>query len=188
LSSTDEIFIRRYPSEMDQIWTRLPVSFVSVNRRKSRGYREGWERHHILPVQSRRDASLRPFLSAMAELGFALEDFTTNGILLPCMIDIAGQTGLPLHVGGHPRYNLQVLSRMQAIRSTCETIPNTSERRRQGLIRLRRLQCDIRHAICSPSLPHIDQLILSTLAHPSVTTMIDRIERHIHARRSTMSP
>lgn len=174
---------------MDQTRIRLPVSFVSVNRRKSSGYREGWERHHILPVQSRRDRSLKPFLRAVTELGFGLEDFTTNGILLPCMTDIAGQTGLPLHVGGHPRYNLQVLSRMQAIRSSCEGIPDNEERRMQGLVRLRRLQCDIRHAICCPGLPHIDQLILPALiqppapGHASVTAMIDRIERQIHARR-----
>jgi A nuclease family of the HNH/ENDO VII superfamily with conserved AHH len=169
---------------MDRIWNRLPVSFVSVNRRKSPGYREGWERHHIFPVQSRRDASLGPFLSAMIELGFALDDFTTNGILLPSMINISSQTALPLHAGGHPRYNLQVLSRMQAIRSACESIPDHNERRRQGLIRLRQLQCDIRHAICSPSLPHVDQLILPRFAYPSMTAMIDRIERHIHAKRA----
>jgi A nuclease family of the HNH/ENDO VII superfamily with conserved AHH len=84
---------------------KLWVPFGAVNLSHDRTYREGWVRHHLLPLQSLRDRALQPFLSSLSDDGFHMDDFRTNGILLPALQSIGKFAGLPVHFGGHPNYN-----------------------------------------------------------------------------------
>ncbi|MDB5715731.1 MAG: hypothetical protein JWO15_3128 [Sphingomonadales bacterium] len=80
-----------------------------VNTRGSREYMEGWQRHHLIPQQCTRDARTRSFFSAMHDVGFRLNDFRTNGILLPSTHAQAALARLPVHSGPHPEYNLKII-------------------------------------------------------------------------------
>lgn len=88
---------------------------------------DGWQQHHIIPLETRRSPGLRQLLHDAARGGFDLDCFIINGILLPATKRDAIVTGLPLHRGGHPRYNrgmidnLRMIANLTAARSHSQT-------------------------------------------------------------------
>ncbi len=84
------------------------LPFRLVNCRNSSAFRDGWHRHHIIPRQLAVDAQAGPVLAWVAPYGFSLDDFASNGMLLPATGAIAAASGLPLHTGPHPGYNRRV--------------------------------------------------------------------------------
>lgn len=123
------------------------LSFRSVNRRASVGYRSGWQRHHLIPRQLGNHPDAGPLLASLAPLGFAFDDFARNGVLLPANEAAARSSGLPLHAGPHPAYNRRVATIVTSIgRQTRHPL-----RRLAGIMLL---QTDLRARLCEPqSLP-----------------------------------
>lgn len=94
----------------------VPVRrFATVNRAGSACFREGWQKHHLLPRQT---ASRRGFVSLFAALRPAavwIDDFDSNGVLLPATEEAASHARLPLHRGPHRVYNELVFERVGTI-------------------------------------------------------------------------
>jgi A nuclease family of the HNH/ENDO VII superfamily with conserved AHH len=111
-------------------------------------------RHHLIVQQALRDEMLKPFLTRMSEDGFQVDDFRTNGLLLPCLPSLSRKTGLPLHWGPHPRYNAKVIQELHLIRVSAESMRADSHGRRQAFDALRSLQGKLRATLtCGPALP-----------------------------------
>jgi hypothetical protein len=132
------------------------VPFASVNRRGDCGYREGWQRHHLVPNEIRHHADLRPFWERLTHEGFSLDDFETNGLLLPAFESVARSSQLPLHFGGHAHYNRVVGDCIQAIRNSCEVIRRDRVRQKLAVMRVRQLRCELRRAIARQGSGSID--------------------------------
>lgn len=122
-----------------------------------------------------RDESLAPFLRAMRVDGFHLDDFATNGVLLPGLPTQSRLSGRPLHMGGHPRYNAQIIDELHFIRKFCESIRSDSRRRMVALRGLRGSQCRARSAILTQSSDHVDHVNLSGRTDCDLFNMIDRM-------------
>jgi A nuclease family of the HNH/ENDO VII superfamily with conserved AHH len=150
---------------------RLP--FAAVNRRGDPGYREGWEKHHELPNQCTRDPALGPFIDSLGAFGFFIDDFKTNGILLPALPSISRASGLPLHVGGHAVYNARVMARMHEIRMACEMMPGDASRRRLAVRGLRFFQAELRQAIANQRGGTLDDLPIRGASDRDMDALID---------------
>ncbi|UVO53957.1 AHH domain-containing protein [Sphingomonas sp. SUN039] len=106
--------------------------------------RPGWHRHHLLPNHLRHYPDLRDYLAGFSEMGFSMDDFSTNGMFLPADEAIACATRLPLHRGPHRTYNAMVIDALDTIRF---------DARRAGLDRsaqmaaVRGLQHRLRHLL-----------------------------------------
>lgn len=150
---------------------RLP--FAAVNRRGFPDYREGWNRHHLQPVQCMREALLAPFVSRLGEAGFFLDDFNSNGVMLPALDSVSRMSGLPLHVGGHPAYNRRVILRMQDIRLTCELVVGEQKRVCFAIFLMRQLQAELRHAILNQGAETLDHMTIRNPAHRDREQLID---------------
>jgi hypothetical protein len=151
------------------------VPFASVNRPNTPTYREGWVRHHLHSLQCMRDSALAPFLLAMRDDGFHMDDFETNGVLLPVLPSQSILSGQPLHLGGHPNYNAQIIDELHFIRSFCESIRPDSRRRRIALSGLRGSQDRTRDAIMSQRCGHVDRVILKGATDDDLDALIDRL-------------
>ncbi len=158
---------------LNDISVRVP--FASVNRPDMPNYREGWVRHHLHSLQCMRDAALAPFLLAMRSDGFHMDDFATNGVLLPALPSQSILSGQPLHLGGHPNYNAQIIDELHFIRSFCESIRPDSQRRRLALRGLRGSQDRTRHAITRQRCGHVDRVILNGPTDDDLDALIDRL-------------
>jgi A nuclease family of the HNH/ENDO VII superfamily with conserved AHH len=155
------------------IYPRVP--FASVNRPDTPNYREGWVRHHLHSMQCLRDAALAPFLLAMRDDGFHMDDFDTNGILLPALPSQSFLSGQPLHLGGHPNYNAQIIDELHFIRKFCESIRSDSRRRKIAMGGLRGSQDRTREAILSQRAGHVDRVILTGPTDGDIDALIDRL-------------
>jgi A nuclease family of the HNH/ENDO VII superfamily with conserved AHH len=153
----------------------LRVPFASVNKLGDVHYREGWVRHHVHPIQCLRDAMLAPFLLAMRDEGFHIDDFETNGVLLPALPSQSILSGKPLHLGSHPNYNVQMIGELNAIRKFCESIRPDSKRRVVALRGLRGSQTRARAAILNQRGGHVDRVVLSGRTDGDLDRLIDRI-------------
>lgn len=80
--------------------------------------RPGFQRHHILPAGLLRHRQFSGFFAWLALYGFAINRFSSNGILLPARSIEARRTGRALHRGPHPGYSDIVASRVETIRVT----------------------------------------------------------------------
>lgn len=69
---------------------------------------DGFHCHHIIPIEIVERRSLAVFFGHARAHGFDPNDFSTNGTHLPSTERQAAVFGLPLHRGGHPRYNEMV--------------------------------------------------------------------------------
>ncbi len=67
--------------------------------------RQGYQRHHLIPVEVVSRTIIAPLISPLKNVGFDPHHFATNGLWLPASEEIALRTGLPLHRGPHPHYN-----------------------------------------------------------------------------------
>ena len=153
----------------------MRVPFATVNLPGDMFYREGWVRHHLMPMQCLRDATLGPFLSKMRSQRFYIDDFNRNGILLPTLPSQSKLTGLPLHLGGHRNYNLRIIAEMTAIRVFCESIRTESRRLEIALSGLCSLQKRVRDAIVTQRVDHVDRVILRGRTDSDLDTLIDRL-------------
>ncbi len=153
----------------------LRIAFASVNKPGQSGYREGWVRHHVHPMQCMRDATLAPFLSSMRDDGFHLDDFETNGILLPALPSQSIVSGQPLHLGGHPNYNVQIIDELHFIRTFCESIKTDSRRRNVAMCCLRGSQTRARKAIMSQRWGHVDRVVLNGRTDGDLDILIRRL-------------
>jgi hypothetical protein len=126
-------------------------------------------------MQCLRDERLAPFLTAMRDDGFYLDDFATNGVLLPSLPTQSRLSGKPLHIGGHPRYNAQIIEELQFLRKFCESIRCDSRRRTVALRGLRGSQWRARAAILNQRSDHVDRVNLSGQTDSDLFKLIDRI-------------
>ena len=153
----------------------MRVPFASVNLPGNILYREGWVRHHLMPLQCIRDATLGPFLWKMRSQCFFIDDFNRNGILLPTLPSQAKLTGPPLHLGGHRNYNSRIIAEINAIRIFCEMVRTESHRFEIALGGLRSLQKRVHDAIVTQRVDHVDRVILSGRTDRDLDALIDRL-------------
>lgn len=165
----------RYLKQMGAISYNRRKPFSTVNRPSCLNYREGWVRHHLHPMQCMRDANLAPFLLAMRDDGFHLDDFETNGVLLPGLPSQSISSGLPLHFGGHLRYNHQIIAELQSIRTFCESVRSHARRRKLALSGLRGSQNRARLAIVQQRAGHMDRVVLNGRTDGDLDALIDRL-------------
>lgn len=117
------------------------VRFREVNRRSSPYYRQGFQKHHLIPLSMRRYRELHKLL-LMANI--RLDNFTHNGLLLPSRENIAYDLGLPLHRGPHPHYSDLVAQRLFMVWQTAKYHqPNHAAQR------LKLLQRALKRSLCS---------------------------------------
>lgn len=121
------------------------MPFRSVNRRGSAAYDRDLHRHHLLPRQL---ASRRCFGRFCADIGpaLAMDDFRSNGLLLPATESAVLRTALPLHRGPHPAYSAMVFERVGAIEGCWarHRLADGDLARRVALQRLGALRDDLR--------------------------------------------
>jgi hypothetical protein len=82
--------------------------FRLVNRKGDEGYRDDWQRHHLLPRQLEHSENTKSIFERLQKTGFYFDDFDTNGVLLPATVAAATISRLPIHAGPHPYYNHRV--------------------------------------------------------------------------------
>lgn len=153
--------------------TRMPFALVNVPGTST--YSEGFVRHHLIPMQCLTDRMLGPFLFTLRDVGFTIDDFATNGLLLPLLPSLSKSSGLPLHLGGHRNYNAQIISELQAIRRFCESIRSDSTRRRFAMAAIRGLQMRARLVILGQHAEHVDRVILRGKTDGDIDGLIDRL-------------
>ena len=109
------------------------------------GVRQGYQRHHLIPVEIITRGVMAPLIVPLKIVGFDPQDFATNGLWLPASEQVALQTGLPLHRGPHPHYS-EFVSDQVAFLNRNLTISS-----REGLvsfkIRLNHLQSNLHRAL-----------------------------------------
>jgi hypothetical protein len=76
---------------------------------------EGFQCHHIIPIEVVEHRALANFFGSVRATGFEPDDFATNGMHLPCVENQAAAFRLPLHRGAHPHYNRLVADRVAAL-------------------------------------------------------------------------
>ena len=128
---------------------RLP--FRSVNRRHASDYVPGLQRHHLLPRQLLQQRCFGGLFDAVSLDRAALDDFRTNGLLLPSQDAAALHMALPLHRGPHRRYNAVVMERVGRIESgwAMQRGKDPERARSQAMMRLRLLQGALRRRLLS---------------------------------------
>lgn len=121
----------------------MVVPFHSVNRRNSVGYRNGWQRHHLIPTDLANRRETAAILRAIEPYGFSLDDFAFNGMLLPATDIAASRSGLPVHAGPHPIYTRRVAAMIVEV---ADRSPHPIKR----LARMRALQINLRRTLREP--------------------------------------
>ena len=91
------------------------IPFRSVNRRLSAVYKDGYQKHHVFPLKCADSPIIARLLNEVAAFGFSLNTFKLNGMLLPSNEATALESGLPLHLGGHPAHSQFVIDQMLQI-------------------------------------------------------------------------
>lgn len=150
-----------------------PVPFGTVNLCGTATYIEGMVRHHLIVQQALRDDTLKPFLTKMGEGGFQIDDFRTNGLLLPCLPSLSRKTGLPLHWGPHPRYNAKVIQELHVIRISAESIRADSERRHQAFNDIRSLQGRLRATLICGFAGPVKRIVLAGVTTLQQVKVVD---------------
>jgi hypothetical protein len=101
------------PRPRSSLWKAIP--FRSVNQRWAPGYDPGLQRHHLLPRQLLSKPCFGSFFLNIGREWLGLDDFRSNGMLLPSSEAAALRIGLPLHRGPHRDYNVMVIERIGLI-------------------------------------------------------------------------
>ena len=166
----------------------LGVQFSAVNRRGCDSYRDGWQRHHLIPKQCATDPRSACLIASVRAAGFRFNNFETNGILLPATFAIAATSGLPVHSGQHRAYNARVIDQLVEIDSATRQIDDPLLRMRFALRKIGDLQLILRGILARP-LPDspmvIDELDLWSLGkgHEANDRRIDSLfcsEQQMH--------
>jgi hypothetical protein len=71
--------------------------------------------HHLVPIELIERRAFAYFFGKVRAQGFEPNDFSSNGMHLPCFERRASAFSLPLHRGAHPRYNQFGAERIAAI-------------------------------------------------------------------------
>ena len=128
-----------------------------VNTRGSPDFAEGWQRHHIIPKQCLSNARTKDFLSAMSGIGFRVNDFTTNGILLPSTSAEAASANLPIHSGPHPEYNAKMIDAIECIARQFHFAEDGGEAQ-AALSQVRLVQARLRVSMYQDRLASVDRI------------------------------
>lgn len=110
----------------------------SFRQMRSKVRLPGFHSHHIIPRQVVERQAFARFFGNVRSLGFLPNDFSTNGIYLPCTEELAEVFALPLHRGSHRLYNELVSEHVARL----ATLPV-----QQSLRGLGELQTDLRQAL-----------------------------------------
>lgn len=121
---------------------RGPLSFRAVNAPGAPGYRAGMQRHHLLPRQLLTRSWFSRLVDSLGRERLGIDDFRSNGLLLPAVEQAAQVLGLPLHRGPHTHYNQVVLERVGQIEAGWQTghLRNPDLAQRELVMRLHLLQ------------------------------------------------
>jgi hypothetical protein len=132
---------------------RGKLPFRSVNAPGTPGYNPGMQRHHILPRQVARKSCFSRLVQDVGEERMAMDDFRSNGLLLPSLEQASQILGLPLHRGPHGRYNEVVIERFGQIEAHWqrERLRNADRAALELLLRMRLLQQALRRALLQPA-------------------------------------
>jgi hypothetical protein len=117
--------------------------FSNTNIRGAPGFRDGWQRHHLIPQQCKTDPQTRLLMMVMIGLGFCFNDFPRNGILLPNTYAQSAIFNLPYHSGSHREYNAMVIGMMTSLTSHLNFVSDLSDAQR-ALSLIRHTQASLR--------------------------------------------
>ena len=131
---------------------RPRLSFASVNRPGSRGFRADYQRHHLLPLQLLSTGSLTSMIAHLGRGRIGFDDFRSNGMLLPASEALAAETGFPLHRGPHHDYNRVVIARVGRIEEAWSRarLRQPDYAHMQALMQLSLLQRTLRRRMLQP--------------------------------------
>jgi hypothetical protein len=149
----------------------LKLHFRMVNIRGSRDFLDGWQKHHLIPIQCTKDATVRNLFGKLALIGFSVHDFDSNGILLPATVAEAERAGLPFHCGPHKDYNLMIIDAVRLISSRYDFVGD-SDQLYAALSQIRLMQARLRVSMSQDFPISIDLVQPRTLFEQS--TAIDR--------------
>lgn len=88
---------------------------VSFRQVRSNIRIQGFNCHHIIPLQIAEAQAFGVFFGKMRSVGFSSNDFLSNGMHLPCDEKTAYMIGRPIHRGGHPQCNKLVAEHIAQI-------------------------------------------------------------------------
>lgn len=128
--------------------SKMELNFARVNRPGVAGHLPGWQRHHLIPLELVRHRQFCLLFDTLRGHGFAIDDFCSNGVMLPGTEEEALRSGLPLHRGPHPLYTRFAAEHVEAIRATLGPDASPGDLHR-ALARLRRLQRALAEALHS---------------------------------------
>lgn len=113
------------------------------------------QRHHLLPRNLQTDRRLSALFDALGRGRVSLDDFRSNGLLLPALEQAAMVLGLPLHRGPHPRYNEVVAERFGQIEASWQNNRGRDPEQalRDVVMRMRLLQAALRRTLLQPAAP-----------------------------------
>lgn len=131
---------------------RGPLSFRAVNSPGTPGYRAGMQRHHLLPRQLLSRSWFTRLVDSLGRERLGIDDFRSNGLLLPAVEQAAQVLGLPLHRGPHAHYNQVVLECVGQIKAGWQTgqLRNPDLAQRELVMPLRLLQHALRRSLLQP--------------------------------------
>lgn len=132
---------------------RAKLSFRAVNAPGTPGYSPGMQRHHILPREVTGKSCFARLVHGVGDDRLALDDFRSNGLLLPSLEQASQILGLPLHRGPHRRYNEVVLERFGQLEAhwQSERLRDADSAALDLLLRMRLLQQALRRALLRPA-------------------------------------
>lgn len=110
---------------------------------------EGFHCHHLIPVEIVDRRVFATFFGMVRAVGFDVDDFQANGMHLPCTIAQARAFGLPLHRGGHPRYNELIAERISQL---------THFGPIDAMQGISALQCHLRRTLRRPAIKTVAQI------------------------------
>jgi hypothetical protein len=107
------------------------------------------QRHHLLPRQLLSRSWFVRLVDSLGRDRLGIDDFRSNGLLLPAVEQAAQVLGLPLHRGPHAHYNQVVLERVGQIEAGWQAgqLRNPDLAQRELVMRLRLLQQALRRSL-----------------------------------------
>lgn len=108
---------------------------------------EDCQLHHLIPLEVFRSGRFRSFFEIVGRNNFKINDFGTNGVMLPATERCAAIMKMPMHRGPHPRYSTIVAERVSAIARDMPVLEPQLMQIHAGLTRLRLLQRALRTSL-----------------------------------------
>lgn len=109
----------------------------------------GFQRHHLIPLALLHRPQMAAMFDHLRVDGFLLQQFGSNGLVLPACEATALWSGHALHRGPHQGYNDVVAARVERIRVyfAAQSHADLCAARRTAVMRLRLLQDATRRAL-----------------------------------------